>query len=113
MEVIMTPSPDTSQPEQAVDDAPSGTLAIETHGLSKHFGQRKAVDGLTISIPAGPSLALSAPMVPGRRPPFACCWDWCDQVKAAPRFLANRWQIPEATFRALGRSSKLLPSIPA
>ena len=25
---------------------------IETYGLSKHFGQRKAVDGLTISIPA-------------------------------------------------------------
>jgi ABC-2 type transport system ATP-binding protein len=52
MEVIMTLSPDTSQTEQAADDAPSGTLAIETHGLSKHFGQRKAVDGLTISIPS-------------------------------------------------------------
>src|SRR5438270_9523605 len=52
MEVIMTSSPDTSQTEQAADDAPSGTLAIETHGLSKHFGQRKAVDGLTVSIPS-------------------------------------------------------------
>src|SRR5437764_2391637 len=48
----MTPSPDPSQPEQAADDAPSGTLAIETHGLSKHFGQRKAVDGLTVSSPS-------------------------------------------------------------
>src|SRR5439155_18257339 len=48
----MTPSPDPSQTGQAADDAPSGTLAIETHGLSKHFGQRKAVDGLTISIPS-------------------------------------------------------------
>src|SRR5437764_11260417 len=48
----MTPFPDTSQTEQTADDAPSGTLAIETHGLSKHFGQRKAVDGLTISIPS-------------------------------------------------------------
>src|SRR2546427_4016103 len=54
MEVIMTSSPDTSQSSHlAVDDAPSSTLAIETHGLSKHFGQHKAVDGLTISIPAG------------------------------------------------------------
>jgi ABC-2 type transport system ATP-binding protein len=52
MEVNMTPSPDTSQTEQAADDALSGTMAIETHGLRKHFGQRKAVDGLTISIPA-------------------------------------------------------------
>src|SRR2546427_8709082 len=46
----MTPSPDPFQPEQAADDTPSSTLAIETHGLSKYFGQRKAVDGLTISI---------------------------------------------------------------
>lgn len=36
----------------ATNDAPGNTLAIETHGLSKRFGQRKAVDGLTISIPA-------------------------------------------------------------
>ncbi len=49
----MTPSPDISQTEQAASVSPSGTLAIETHGLSKHFGKRKAVDGLTISIPAG------------------------------------------------------------
>ena len=50
----MTPSPDPSQSlRRAANDAPSGTLAIEAHGLSKHFGQRKAVDGLTISIPAG------------------------------------------------------------
>src|SRR6266498_784671 len=53
-QVIMTSSPDTSQsPQLATDDAPSSTLAIETHNLRKHFGQRKAVDGLTISIPAG------------------------------------------------------------
>src|SRR6266700_2786021 len=66
MEVIMTPSPDTSQPEQAVDDAPSGTLAIETHGLSKHFGQRKAVDGLTISIPAGTIAGFVGPNGAGK-----------------------------------------------
>src|SRR6266567_1477969 len=66
MEVIMTPPPDTSQPEQAVDDAPSGTLAIETHGLSKHFGQRKAVDGLTISIPAGTIAGFVGPNGAGK-----------------------------------------------
>src|SRR6266480_3827319 len=48
----MTPSPDPFQPEQAAYDTPSSIPAIETHGLSKHFGQRKAVDGLTISIPS-------------------------------------------------------------
>ena len=62
----MTPPPDTSQPEQAVDDAPSGTLAIETHGLSKHFGQRKAVDGLTISIPAGTIAGFVGPNGAGK-----------------------------------------------
>jgi len=61
----MTPSPDTSQTEQA-DDAPSGTLAIETHGLSKHFGQRKAVDGLTISIPAGTIAGFIGPNGAGK-----------------------------------------------
>jgi ATPase subunit of ABC transporter with duplicated ATPase domains len=53
MEVLMTPSPDPSQTELAAHEVPLGTSAIETYGLSKHFGQRKAVDGLTIRIPAG------------------------------------------------------------
>jgi ABC-type branched-subunit amino acid transport system ATPase component len=52
MEVMMISSPDT-RTEQEVASASGGTVAIETHGLSKHFGQFKAVDGLTISIPAG------------------------------------------------------------
>src|SRR5947207_13097599 len=66
MEVIMTPSSDTSQTEQAANDAPSGILAIETHGLSKHFGQRKAVDGLTISIPAGTIAGFVGPNGAGK-----------------------------------------------
>jgi ABC-2 type transport system ATP-binding protein len=67
MEVIMTPSPDTSQSlRQAANDAPSGTLAIETHGLSKHFGQRKAVDGLTISIPSGTIAGFVGPNGAGK-----------------------------------------------
>ncbi len=63
----MTSSPDTSQSHRpAADDAPSGTLAIETHGLSKHFGQRKAVDGLTISIPAGAIAGFVGPNGAGK-----------------------------------------------
>src|SRR5881227_2786650 len=62
----MPPSPDPSQPEQAADDAPSSTLAIETHGLSKHFGQRKAVDGLTIRIPAGTIAGFVGPNGAGK-----------------------------------------------
>src|SRR5947209_1156221 len=62
----MIPSPDPSQPEQAADDTPSSTLAIETHGLSKHFGQRKAIDGLTISIPAGTIAGFVGPNGAGK-----------------------------------------------
>src|SRR5438270_9274756 len=62
----MIPSPDPSQPEQAAHDTPSSTLAIETHGLSKHFGQRKAVDGLTISIPSGTIAGFVGPNGAGK-----------------------------------------------
>src|SRR5256884_6719513 len=62
----MTPSPDPSQTELAADNAPGGTLAIETHGLSKYFGQRKAVDGLTISIPVGTIAGFVGPNGAGK-----------------------------------------------
>src|SRR5260370_37444654 len=58
-EVPMSRSPDRLQASQAASatgSAPgsaSGTFAIETHGLRKHFGKLTAVDGLTISVPAG------------------------------------------------------------
>ncbi len=42
-----------SQSGQAASPPSVGPLAIETHGLSKHFGQRKAVDALTIGVPGG------------------------------------------------------------
>jgi ABC-2 type transport system ATP-binding protein len=62
----MTSFPDPSQTELTADNAPGGTLAIETHGLSKHFGQRKAVDGLTISIPAGTIAGFVGPNGAGK-----------------------------------------------
>src|SRR5438034_9994925 len=58
----MNPSPDTSQTELAADNAP----AIETHGLCKHFGKRKAVDSLTISIPAGTIAGFVGPNGAGK-----------------------------------------------
>jgi ABC-2 type transport system ATP-binding protein len=51
-EVAMTSQPHTSQAGRTA--SPDGNpLVIETHGLSKHFGPQKAVDGLTMSVPAG------------------------------------------------------------
>src|SRR5436309_5201702 len=64
--MIMTPFSDPSQSLRLADDAPSGTPAIETHGLSKHFGQRKAVDGLTISIPTGTIAGFVGPNGAGK-----------------------------------------------
>ena len=48
-----------SQPSEGLVEAGSasgratGVYAIETHGLSKHFGKHTAVDDLTIGLPAG------------------------------------------------------------
>jgi ABC-2 type transport system ATP-binding protein len=66
MEVIMSLTPDISQPEHAADNAPSSTMAIVTHGLSKQFGKRKAVDGLTISIPSGSIAGFVGPNGAGK-----------------------------------------------
>jgi ABC-2 type transport system ATP-binding protein len=66
LEVSMTTSPDPSQTELAANDVPNGRLAIETHGLSKHFGQRKAVDGLTIRIPASSIAGFVGPNGAGK-----------------------------------------------
>ena len=63
----MTHFSDASQSfQQAANDLPGGTLAIETHGLSKRFGQRKAVDGLTINIPAGTIAGFVGPNGAGK-----------------------------------------------
>src|SRR5262249_53307314 len=43
-----------------------GTWAIETHGLSKHFGKLTAVDGLTISIPTGTIAGFIGPNGSGK-----------------------------------------------
>src|SRR5258706_10461516 len=71
-EVPMSRSPDRLQASQArpsTGSAPGSakvSWAIETHGLSKHFGQRTAVDGLTISVPAGTIAGFIGPNGAGK-----------------------------------------------
>ena len=58
-----------SQAASATGYAPgsaSGTVAIETHGLSKHFGKLTAVDGLTFSVPAGTIAGFIGPNGAGK-----------------------------------------------
>src|SRR5260370_35047717 len=63
----MTSSPDTSQSDKpATHGTPGDTLAIETRGLRKHFGKLTAVDGLTISVPAGTIAGFIGPNGAGK-----------------------------------------------
>src|SRR5215469_8823074 len=70
--VSMSLSPDrlpTSQARPSTGSAPgsaSGALAIETQGLRKHFGKRSAIDGLTISVPAGTIAGFIGPNGAGK-----------------------------------------------
>jgi ABC-2 type transport system ATP-binding protein len=45
---------------------PNGAPAITTNGLSKRFGKRKAVDGLTITIPSGTIAGFVGPNGAGK-----------------------------------------------
>ena len=62
----MTFHPGTSQTAQAASPSSAGTLAIETHGLSKHFGPQKAVDALTMRIPSGTITGFVGPNGAGK-----------------------------------------------
>lgn len=61
----MTLQPHIPQAGRTAD--PDGNpLAIETHGLSKHFGQRTAVDDLTISVPSATITGFVGPNGAGK-----------------------------------------------
>ena len=71
----MSRSPDRLQTSQASQAGPAtgstpgsakGAFAIETHGLSKHFGKLIAVDGLSISVPAGTIAGFIGPNGAGK-----------------------------------------------
>src|SRR5262245_948531 len=44
----------------------AGSFAIETHGLSKHFGRRQVIDGLTIGVPGGSITGFIGPNGAGK-----------------------------------------------
>lgn len=50
----------------SVPRSATGAFAIETHGLSKHFGKRTAVDDLTIRVPAGTITGFVGPNGAGK-----------------------------------------------
>jgi ABC-2 type transport system ATP-binding protein len=62
----MNPPPLESRTGQRAPAPASGAPAIETHGLSKRFRKRTAVDGLTIRIPAGTIAGFVGPNGAGK-----------------------------------------------
>ncbi|GHO79274.1 hypothetical protein KSD_70450 [Ktedonobacter sp. SOSP1-85] len=60
------PASQTRPSTGSAPDSASGAFAIETHGLSKHFGKLTAVDGLTISVPAGTIAGFIGPNGAGK-----------------------------------------------
>ena len=45
----------------------AGPWAVETHGLTKRFGDNVAVDGVELLVPRGCAFGYLGPMGPGRR----------------------------------------------
>lgn len=62
----MTLHSNVSPIRQAISLSSDSDLVIETHGLSKHFGQRKAVDALTIRVPRGTITGFIGPNGAGK-----------------------------------------------
>jgi ABC-2 type transport system ATP-binding protein len=66
---LFSDPPQVSQPRVETGSAPNraaGVFAIETHGLSKHFGKQTAVDDLTIRVPAGTIAGFVGPNGAGK-----------------------------------------------
>jgi ABC-2 type transport system ATP-binding protein len=66
LEVVMTLHSNASPIEQATSLSTGSDLVIQTHSLSKHFGPRKAVDALTMSIPSGTIAGFIGPNGAGK-----------------------------------------------
>jgi len=49
-----------------MSDLPTGGLAIETHGLTKRFGERAAIDGVDLRVPLGSAFGFLGPNGAGK-----------------------------------------------
>ena len=79
--------------------------AFLVEGLTKRYGDRAAVDELTVSVPAASSPGSSARTAPARPPPWRCCSGWCVRRPATGTVLGEPLEQPE---RYLGRVGALI-----
>jgi ABC-2 type transport system ATP-binding protein len=52
--------------DPATSDQQAGALAIETHGLTKRFGERTALDGIDLQVPRGSAFGFLGPNGAGK-----------------------------------------------
>jgi ABC-2 type transport system ATP-binding protein len=62
----MTAAPFPPHFHEETTNVDDGTLAIETHGLVKHFGETKAVDGIDLRVRAGTVYGVLGPNGAGK-----------------------------------------------
>ena len=101
----MSLSPDRSQAAPGTTSAPgsaSGAIAIETHALSKHFGKRTAVDGLTISVPAGTIAGFIGPNGAGKTTTIRLLLGLVRPDAGSATILVRSFPIRSAICRVLG-----------
>jgi hypothetical protein len=60
-----------SEPAPPADPRAPRDAAIQARGLTRYFGRRSAVDGVSFRVPRGSVFALSAAMAPARPRPSA------------------------------------------
>ena len=58
---------------------------IQTHGLTRVYGQKMAVNQINLTVLRGSVTALIVGMDRARQPPFECCWDLFRQLVATQR----------------------------
>lgn len=63
-------------------------FVIETNGLTRYFGGKKAVDGITMGVPAEAFSRFSGGTDRAKRRPSACSWD-CSIRRAARRVYSD------------------------
>src|SRR6516165_2815720 len=60
------PASTDAAPDRTSRSWRDGTAAVETHGLTKRFGQRTAIDGVDLYVPAGSAFGFLGPNGAGK-----------------------------------------------
>jgi ABC-type multidrug transport system ATPase subunit len=82
------------------------TATISVHGLSKRFGDRVAVDGLTLDVPRGVVAGFVGPNGAGKTTTMAMLLGLVAPTAALARCSAAPWTTQPVTWGAWARWSR-------